>query len=886
MHIVHRLLIATVVCLAWTGRASAQVAPCSANETSTNQPPAGSAPVYRCAQPVFHSGSDRVTQVEPMIDPLTYASQLTAAWSTASQNRWMPYNEEILQADFWKLWRTGFLEDLWIEVLDEPYPNGVIGKNVVFHMEERARVKVVDYVPKVDEKLKVDVSKIESTLRERDIAVRLDSFVDEASLRKVIGVIRELYAEKGFNDAVVAAERVPVAGGSKFVHLTFRIDPGPKVEIAEVVFDGNEAFQDGKLRRQMKDNKPGGFLGFLGDSIYQESKFPDDAERVAEFYKNQGYAGVQIGQPSTEVVRTSEDGTRRWIRVRVPVDEGMKYTIGKFEITGESKLNLAAVRELFKIQEGDVYSNEKIRKGLEKAKEAYGTYGFWQWSYEPELKPRGIDPTTGQPIGAEPPPPIMDVTIKMDEGEQFFVNRITFTGNTNTRDPVIRREMRVAEGGVFNAEALKESVRRLNQLGYFKAFEGKEEEMQVTPTPGVDDKVDITLKFEEQNRNQLAFGAGVSQFDGFFGQLSFQTSNFLGRGETVGVSLQKGSQARQYQVSFSEPYLFERPITVGADLFSREYIFPLQYTQRSTGSNFVFGFPLADYTRMFVSYSYEQVSVRDINPVYLTPEVLSASPYLYDSLLIGQGGSRRVSKISPSVIFNTVNQPIFPSAGTRYTASFDFAGVGGNTEYVQTRLEGIWYIPLSLRTSLGLRAESQYIRPYGSTSTLPIFEKLFSGGEYSMRGFDLRSVGPRDPVSGVLTGGNKMLVFNAEYYLNLFGQVRLVAFYDAGQVQDIGHNFSMREDVTRQVTPPTPYLFDVNGAFNLLTEPGAVRTEVVGRTSAFKTSTGLEVRFMMPVLNVPFRLIGAYNPQRQGVLDHQLLPTKKFTFRFAVGTTF
>jgi outer membrane protein insertion porin family len=889
VHILLRLTFASAALLLGAWPAAAQVAPCAASEISTNLPPADSGPLYRCAQIIAHAAGDRVSEVEPMVDPRTYGALLTPSWSLRSQNRWMPYDEAVLQTDFWKLWRTEFLEDLWIEVIDEPFENGVIGKHVVFHYEERARLKVVDYVPANEaDKLKVEVSKIEEKLREENIAVRLDAFIDESSLRRVIGVIRDLYSEKGFNDAVVTTERAPVVGGSKLIHLTFRIDPGPKVEIAEVLFDGNAAFTDGKLRRQMAHNKPNGFLGFLGDATYNEAMFPEDAERVGEFYKSSGYASAQIGQPVIETVRTAEDGSRRWIRLRIPVDEGQKFTIGKFEVTGESKLNLEAVKALFKINPGDTYSSEKIRDGLQEAREVFGAYGYWQFDFEADLAPRGIDPATGQPIGDEEPPPIMDVNVRMIPGEQFFVNRITFTGNSTTHDAVIRREMRVAEGGVFNAEALKESVRRLNQLGYFQAFEGTEGEMDVTQTPGVDDKVDVTLKFEEQNRNQLTFGAGISQFDGFFGQLAFQTSNFLGRGETVGISLQKGSQARNYQVSFSEPYLFERPITVGADVYSREYIFPLQYTQRSTGTNYVFGFPLADYTRMFMSYSFEQIQVRDINPTYTTPEVLSASPYLADSLLQNQGGRRTVSKISPSVVFNTVNRPIFPSAGSRYSASFDFAGskLGGNTDYVQGRLEGIWYLPMTLRTSLGLRAEAQYVRPYGRTSTLPIFEKLFSGGEYSMRGFDLRTVGPRDPETGVLTGGNKMLTFNAEYYVDIMSQLRLVAFFDAGQVRDIGQRFGWEEDILQRVTPPLPFLSDFYGTPNLLTETNAIRTEVVGQTSAFKTSTGLEVRFMMPVLNVPFRLIGAYNPNRGAVFNHQLEATKRFTFRFAVGTTF
>ena len=173
----------------------------------------------------------------------------------------------------------------------------------------------------------------------------------------------------------------------------------------------------------------------------------------------------------------------------------------------------------------------------------YGAFGYYQWTPDTEMKPRGIDMETGKPIGEEEPPPIMDLTVKMNEGKQFFVNRITFTGNHTTHDAVIRRELRVAEGAVFNGEALKGSIRRLNQLGYFKPLEGNENEMEVKPTPDTEDRVDITLKVQEQNRNQLAFGAGMSQFEGVFGQLSYQTSNFLGRGETASIYLQKGALA-------------------------------------------------------------------------------------------------------------------------------------------------------------------------------------------------------------------------------------------------------------------------------------------------------------------------------------------------------
>ncbi len=485
-------------------------------------------------------------------------------------------------------------------------------------------------------------------------------------------------------------------------------------------------------------------------------------------------------------------------------------------------------------------------------------------------------------------PPVVDVTMRVDEGKQYFINRITFVGNTTTRDNVIRRELRLLESGVFNTQALKDSVRRLNQLGYFKPLEG--EAVDVQKTPSAENKVDIQLKFEEQNRNQLTFGAGVSQFDGFFGQLSFQTSNFLGRGETFTATAQQGNRAKNYQLAFTEPFLFDRPMTAGVDLFAREIRYEGQFTQASIGGNLVFGFQVMNYSRMFVNYSYEQVKVKELNPLYQNPLVLAGNPFLYDSLLIGQGGKRTISKIGPSFVYNTVDHPIFPTSGKRYTLSMDFAGIGGNTNFVNPRAEGIWYFPLGAkrRTSLGFRAQGEYISPYGSTIELPIFEKLFLGGEYSMRGFDLRTVGPRDEATGLVTGGNKSLLFNVEYLISIAGPVRLVLFYDVGQVRDRGESFGMKEDVTQTTVPgaliPNPN--DIYSVFNPFITDFRPVTEVIGDRSAFKSSTGAEIRFFMPVLNVPFRLIFAANPSRGGVLDNNLQPEKKWKFRFAVGSTF
>jgi outer membrane protein insertion porin family len=853
-------------------------------------PPTGSGPVVAQVMLCFQKQGG-----SSVIEANTYLYYIQLRASLPSQDRWVPYNdatEQTMLADFKRLWATNFLDDLSVEVVDYPFANGVMGKIVVYEMEERQRVKIVDY----EGNEKIDANKIDEKLKEEGVTIRLDSFIDPGLLRRVSGVVRELYAQEGYQFAEVKPDVKEVAGGPKLVHVTFHVTEGPKVKIRDVEFLGNEAIGDGTLQRKMKENKERGFFSFItGGGTYKEDKFADDAQAIQDHYRNEGYILAQIGQPELKVMEDTKDGKTRWVQLRIPVTEGKRYRIGKFEFEGNEVVKDEALRPLFKLEEGEYYSHKDVTKAFEKARELYGAGGYYEFTAFPDLQPRDMPGNGNDTDAAGPPagpavaangPPIVDVTIRIDEGEQYFVNRITFVGNTTTRDNVIRREMRLVEAGVFNTEALKYSIRRLNQLGYFKSLEG--DAINVEKTPNTTNKVDVQLKLEEQNRNQLTFGAGVSQFDGFFGQLSFQTSNFLGRGETFSVTAQQGNRAKNYQLAFTEPFLFDRPMTAGIDIFAREYRFIGQFTQESVGGNVVYGFQVADYARMFVNYSYEQVKVKDLNPLYQDPRVLAGNPFLQDSLLIGAGGKRIISKVGPSFVYNTVDSPIFPSSGTRYTLSMDIAGLGGNTNFVNPRAEAIWYIAMNRRTSFGFRVQGEYIAQYGSTIELPIFERLFLGGEYSIRGFDIRSVGPRDPATGLVLGGNKSLLFNAEYLITIAGPVRLVLFFDAGQVRDDGDNFGWKEPI-REVRVPGAL---TAGAFDpfRLSSPFASdlpsETVVVGDRDAFKTSTGAEVRFFMPVLNVPFRLIFAMNPSRGGVLDNNLNPEKKWKFRFAVGSTF
>lgn len=800
----------------------------------------------------------------PSVDPETYLYYMQSdELRSDGLPQWTPFDETIervLLEDFDRLWDTGLLSDLAIEIIDAPYANGVGGKIAVFLLEESDRVRVFSFEGG-DE---YDETEILEAMEQTGIELRTDSPIRPSVVRQTEGLLRQMYAEKGYGFAEVSHEITPMAGGPKLVRLTFNIDQGPKVRVADISFVGNEKISDRALKRQMKNTKEPWLFSFLtGRGTYKPLGYEQDAVALESHYRNNGYIEAQVGQPVLEYLDVSEDGKTRPVRLTISVTEGERYRVGTVSFEGYEVVRLEALNDIFSdIKPGEYYSEEVLRDAFLVAKEAYGTFGYYEMTGIPLPVPRTDPQPDGLPTRIDGDP-VVDLIINIQEGEQYFIHRITFVGNNTTHDEVIRREINMVERGVFNTEALKYSVRRLNQLGYFEPLD-EDNAIQIDKRPGFDNEVDLTLNLTEANLNQLTFGAGASQFDGFFLQLGFTTTNFLGRGESLTLNLQNGERVKNYSVGFTEPYLFGRPITGGVNVFRRDIRFINQFTQSSIGLTTSAGVRVKRWSQAFVSYSYEQTEVTELNPAFLNPDILRFNPFLQDALLIGVDGARTISKVTPTFVLNTVDHPIFPTTGKRYTAAFEYAGLGGNTQFYKPTIEGIWYLKHARRLTFGFRARGEYIEPIGSTVGLPLFSLLTMGGDFSVRGFDIRSIGPNDPFivnpdgtssgSGLVIGGNKSLLFNFEYLISIADPVRLVFFYDAGQVADFGQHFA---------------------------------------TDLFRTSTGAEVRFFMPVLNVPFRLIYVFNPQRGDcpdgascVLNDRFRPQEASLFKFAIGTTF
>jgi len=340
----------------------------------SNLPPAGSGPVVWLISPVCFEAQGGISLVD--FETYLYYEQLyKEKVSQPSQNRWTKYDDSVEQMardDFKRLWATNFLDNLSIDSTDYQFSNGVVGKVIVYNMEERQRVKIVDYVGTKE----IDTAKINDKLKEEKIEMRLDTFLDPATIRKVQNVVRDMMLEKGFQNAEVTPAIAPMPGSPKLVHLTFNINEGPHVKIRQITFLGNKAMSDGTLERHMKENKSHNWLSFIsGRGTYDETKFDQDAEQLVEFYRDHGYIQAAVGNPEIKTIEESDDHKTRWIELRIPIEEGKRYQIGEFKFDGNTVVKSDILQTMFDIHSGEFYDQNKIRKGYQKAQEAYGAGG-------------------------------------------------------------------------------------------------------------------------------------------------------------------------------------------------------------------------------------------------------------------------------------------------------------------------------------------------------------------------------------------------------------------------------------------------------------------------------------------------------------------------------
>jgi len=831
------------------------------------------------------------------------------------------FNEETLRRDFQALWNTQFFEDVKLRVEDSP--NRANGKIIIFEVKERPQIRRIRY----DGIHSISESDILDRFKERKVGLSVESQFDPTKIKKAEVVLKELLAEHGRQFAKVTPQYERIAS-SNAVILVFKIEEGPKVKVGKIKFKGNHAFSDRKLIRAMRHDRPYAIPLYFWyipvlTKTYDREKLSEDLEvGVRGLYRDNGYFKVSVGEPVLENIDTTHSrlgvplvtgkGHGKAVNITIPIEEGERYRMGTLKIVSADpdkalSLKVDALKAAFPLKQGDIFSTEKVRKALETYGKIYGEYGFIDFTPEPDTE---IDEEKK----------IINLTMKFDEQKQYFVRRIDFSGNTTTRDKVIRRELMIDEGQLFNKRLWELSILRLNQLDYFDKIEADKAAEIKRSKEGT---VDINLKLKEKGKQSIGLQGGVSGLAGSFIGLTYQTNNFLGLGETLTFSAQFGDLSRSFLFGFTEPYLFDRPISSGFTIFSSRYKFDQarqaalltgqsvsinpqfiqNYNQDSTGFTLFASYPVRklSFTRIGLQYGLTRTNITAFN---------DASKLLFTQVqfrsIAGPSALNGIvsSTITPTITYNTVNNPINPTGGKSYFYSLGFSGLGGNVKSITNVVDWKYYHPINKhRNVLGLHASGAFITGYGGGEPPP-YSRFYMGGESDIRGFDIRSI---TPVTFIPVATSQQFTFTCGTCLNGFGQptqrtvsVPVLGYtitFPGGDTQGYG-NVEYRIPIIGN-TFQTVLFFD--GGTNGILRKGALRLDPTGFSNLqtsfpnavssgaldanrqlgiapntnfrLRGSTGIEFVVQLPIIQAPFRVYYAYNIHR---LHSQLLAPPDF----------
>jgi outer membrane protein insertion porin family len=821
------------------------------------------------------------------------------------------YDQAALERDFNSLWNTGYFDDLRIE--REPSAKGWI---IHVYVKEKPTIREIKYVGLSS----VSQSDVLDKFKERKVGLTQESQYDPTKVKHAEVVIKELLAAHGHQFATVRSEVRPIPPAA--VALTFVVKEGPKVKVGKITFEGNKAIKARELRSAMKNLKPIGiphsiFLENLFARTYDSTKLNEDAERVRYYYQTKGYFKALVADPKTQIHDTSgvrwywpfKSSPGKAVDITLPVEEGQRYRLKEITFSGNKAVtNTAGLRALFKIKDGEIFDTEAVRKGLESLRKAYAALGYINFTPVPNTE-------------ADDDKKLISLRIDVDEGKQFFVRRIEFQGNTTTRDKVIRRELALEEGQVYNGNLWELSLLRLNQLQYFEVL--KPEQDSEIKQNVQDSTVDITLKVREKGKNSIGLTGGVSGLAGGFIGLNYTTNNLFGKGESLSLQFQVGQYQKNETLSFTQPYLFDKPLQFGWSVYHNSYNYnqaaltsiqlnqsvslPASYqallqnfTQTSTGATTSLSYPVKrSFKRVGITYSFDDSSVQTFST--------ASTDYFQALAFRGISGPNALngiitSKVVPNFSYNRIDNPQRPHSGQSLYVATEFAGLGGNVKYIKPVAEYKKFIPVHKgRNTFGFRVLGSWISGYGS-QVAPPFDRFYMGGDTDVRGFDIRAISPvaffpsavtiplqnpdgttvpldpSNPRRGaygitipveqiIFPGGDTNLVNNLEYRIPIIGPVTVAAFVDTGfdlisnqsQLRVAGTQFNLLQ-TTVFGCPSLTSTFTCAGGSTI---PFSAELKPVSGTNYQpRMSTGLELQVIMPVVNAPFRVYYAYNPLR------------------------
>jgi outer membrane protein insertion porin family len=556
--------------------------------------------------------------------------------------------------------------------------------------------------------------------------------------------INSLYNEKGFFFATV--DVVSKISERNLMNIHVRVREGEKVGIKNLRFSGNKNFSDGDLSDQI-ETKAETWISFLDESgLYKKDTLKLDVFRLEGYYQDHGYIRVRVQDPKIDIDRESKE-----INISIPIDEGLQYRVGKVTSKEDDIVTEDEVLKALKMKMRDVYSISKLRTGVMNIGDLYSERGYAYADVNPITKINESSRT-------------VDVNIEVDRGRKVYVGEITVIGNTRTLDNVIRREFRLKEGELFDSVKLKRSKQRINNLQFF-------EDVKIDTRRGKEpDLVEIITTVTERQTGSINVGAGFSSNENLIFNAGISQNNFMGTGRRVVFSTNLSSRRSDYNLSLTDPRLFDTELSGGVDAFNTETNF-WSYMAKRTGGGVRIGKSLSEYDWLGLNYNYADTEISDVKvpTTYLKNE------------------TRTTSRISPSFIRDTRDNFMNPSSGSRHVVRLDLAGLGG-TKFHKASYEGSHYWPIIGKLVGMVHGEIAWADGY-ATDSLPAFERYYMGGPQSLRGYQIRNVGPKDSLGNPL-GGNQSLLLNLELQYPFTKGLRGFAFYDRGQLYGGGDDTS------------------------------------------------------------------------------------------------
>lgn len=620
------------------------------------------------------------------------------------------------------------------------------------------------------------------------VTLKVPDIYDPYEVQKSIAAIKAEYVKDGYYAAEITSDSQVNAENEAIV--TFRVAEGKLVRIKELRFEGNTVFDAGDLRDVMDTQEKWMFSWVTGRGNYDEALLDQDLERIADLYFNQGYIRVKVRKP---VISLVDD--RSHMLILIVIDEGEQFRVGKVDVVGDLIDSKEELLKHLPLNSGEVFSRELLRKGVGKITDLYADKGYAYANVSPLSR---VDDATKT----------VDLALEVEQGPQVSVERINISGNLKTRDKVIRREMKVVEGDLFNATALKRSKARINNLGFFEAVD-------VTTSEGSDQsRVNVDVNVKERATGTFSVGAGYSSVDGFVGQGSITQENFLGRGWKLNLAASLGGESTTYQIGLTDPYFLDKNLTLGFELYKTEREWT-DFSRRATGGAIKLGMPvLDDYSRMLFVYRYEQKEIYDVD--------IFASQEIKD-----EEGRSTISSITSSFMRDTTDNRLDPSNGGAFEASWELAGLGGSEKYSKYIVDYRHFWPAPFDTVVSAHGQVGYVHNFGSEE-IPLDERFYLGGINTMRGFDAREVGPRDEY-GDYTGGDMESYFNFEWLFPLAKDMGIkgVTFFDVGNAWDTDYFSEWRYSVgagIRWLSPLGPLRLE--WGYNLDPEPWEDRSRL------------------------------------------------------------